>query len=301
MGDPRSLSDFFFGNGPIQAVQEWVGLGHPEPFRWLALLGDTWGIMVVLGVAFWLYGRDTAYALLGAIALGAVSKLLLSMAFSVPRPTGEEIVVYEQLEISSFPSGHVYQTLIPWGVLYVRERLPLVLPLLVVLAVSLSRLYLGVHYLGDLVFAILFGVLFVWGYVRFFPHVQDWFYRRSVRFYVAVTGLSAGGVLASMALWINTARRWEILGLVLGAGVTLIVEHEGVGYRPPARRPQRAVALGIGLLGLLLFALVSRQLADAWRAAHLVVAFALAQWTLLGAPALIAWALQWTGYGNGRG
>ena len=256
MGDSPRLTDVLFGNGPIRAVQEWIGLGHPETFRWLALLGDTWGIMLVLGVAFWLYGRETAYALVGAIALGAVSKLLLSMAFTVPRPAGEEIAVYEQLEISSFPSGHVYQTLIPWGVLYVRERLPLIIPILVVSVVAFSRLYLGVHYLGDLVFAVLFGLLFVWGYVRLFPRVEGWLYRRSAWFYAALVGLGAAGVLASIVFWVDTARRWEILGLVLGTGIALLAERPGGGV-PPGRsallpsghaggRVSRAVSLRAG-------------------------------------------------------
>ena len=298
MGDSPRRTDVLFGNGPIRAVQEWIGLGHPEPFRWLALLGDTWGIVAVLGVAFWLYSRETAYALIGAIALGAVSKLLLSMAFTVPRPTGEEIVVYEQIEISSFPSGHVYQTLIPWGVLYVRERLPLIIPVLVVSVVALSRLYLGVHYLGDLVFAVLFGLFFVWAYARLFPRVEGWLYRRSTWFYASLVGLGAAGVLASILFWVDTARRWEILGLVLGAGLALLVERRAVGYRPPTQRSYRAATLAVGFLGLFLFALVNRNLADVWQAAHFITAFLLALWTLLAVPALAPLALRRTRLGE---
>lgn len=56
------------------------------------------------------------------------------------------------------------------GGLSMRERLSLFIPTLVVLTVSVTRLYLGLHYLADILFAILVGALFVWAYARLFPY-----------------------------------------------------------------------------------------------------------------------------------
>ena len=283
----NALEDLFLGNGPIRFVQQQIGLGHEGLFHWIGLLGDTWGIVLVVGLAFWLYGRKTAYAVLAAVALGAIVKLVMTMTFSVPRPSGEEIVVYEQLEIGSFPSGHVFQTLVPWGVLWVRERLPVLIPAVVIVLVGLSRLYLGVHYLGDVVFAVVFAIPFVWGFVVLWKRVQPWLAQRSLGFYAGLTVFAAAAVLASIFVWVDTARRWEILGLVLGVGGALLAEYRWLQYEPPDERKERAKALAIGLAGLLCFAAVSRYLPDTWKLAHLGVAVVLMLWTLLAAPALI--------------
>jgi hypothetical protein len=149
-------------------------------------------------VAFWLYGRDTTYAFLGAVALGVGHHVLQA------RPN------QFLSEWACVPDPHSV------GVLYMRERLSLFIPALVVLTVSVTRLYLGLHYLADVLFAILVGALFVWAYARLFPYGADWFYRRSVSFYAALTAVASGTVLASIYFLINTARRWEIVGLVLG-------------------------------------------------------------------------------------
>lgn len=281
------LEDFLFGNGPIRDVQQFVGRGHADAFRWIGLLGDTWGIMLALGIGMWLYGRNTAYALLGSVALAALSKLVLNLIFDVPRPSGPEIVVYEEYEISSFPSGHVYQTLIPWGVLYVRERLPLIVPVLVISAVGLSRIYLGVHYLGDVLFGIVFGVAFVAAYHFAWKGAEPWLHRRSTTFYAGLTATGVLGVLFTIATRVNTGRRWEIVGLIAGAGFALIVEKKRLDDRTPRPGSPRALAIAVGLAGLIPLAFWMRYISGSEWYVHVAAGLALIVWTLLVAPYFI--------------
>lgn len=285
------LSDLWhrllFGTEPIEAVQEWVGYGHPVPFEWLSLLGDTWGVLLVFGVAMWLWGREPVYALLGALALASLSKELLSMVFSVPRPQGEEIVVYEQLEVSSFPSGHVYQILVPWGVLYARRLVPLVIPIAVVALVGFSRLYLGVHFLGDIAFAVLFGVLFVWGYHYLWPYLRKWLAGRSWVFYLSLGALTALGVVASLLVRLSNARRWAILGLVVGTTVGLLLEKRFMQKEPgPSGGWTAAVKVGIGLAGLAAFMILGQSLGEQALVVQALLSCAAALWVLLVVPAL---------------
>jgi hypothetical protein len=150
-----------------------------------------------------------------------------------------------------------------------------------------TRLYLGLHYLADVLFAILFGALFVWIYIRLLPYMADWFYRRSVSFYAALTVAASSSVLASVYILVDTARRWEIVGLVLGAGTALILEHCVVQYSPPRRNTWRLTAIGIGLSGLLVYAVAGMQLQESWRLAYLALSFAVMLWTLLAVPILV--------------
>lgn len=277
--------EWLFGDAPIQAVQHFFGLGHPLPFRVLSLLGDTWGVLLVVGLALWLFGRRTMYALVGIVVVGAVTKLFLSDLFSVSRPAGPEIVVYEHLALGSFPSGHVYEAVGPWGLLYALGLVPLWVPALVAALVGLGRMYLGVHYLADVLAGMLFGAVLVWIYARLWPTVRSWL--RGRVFYLLLAVVAIGGTLA----WMSTAdphpRRYEVFGMILGAALGLPLEHRYLRYQPGRhRRTTRAGMAMVGLLGIVACLLWDRSQSEEALLLGTLTAGLATLWAVLGAPAL---------------
>lgn len=119
-------------------------------------------VAVVVAVRFRSYpGGFAIIATVGGVAaLCTLTKLLVARA----RPP---IAIQETLETDySFPSGHVTATAALFGVLALLvglgrsqlvKRLCLAAAAIVVLAVALSRLYLGVHWLTDVAAAALLG------------------------------------------------------------------------------------------------------------------------------------------------
>jgi undecaprenyl-diphosphatase len=101
-----------------------------------------------------------ALSLAGAMLLSDVVKLLVSR----PRPPVEHL---QTVTGSSFPSGHATQASAFWfslvlalaaaGVAPLITRVAAGLALVLVLAVALSRVYLSVHYPGDVLAGILLG------------------------------------------------------------------------------------------------------------------------------------------------
>ncbi|HET7274717.1 MAG TPA: phosphatase PAP2 family protein [Longimicrobiaceae bacterium] len=253
------LWNFLFGPAPIRWIQEFFGLGHPLPFRAFSLIGDTWGIILVIGVAFWLFGRRTAYATIGIVLLGAATKVLLSNIFQQSRPSEAAVVVYQHLQIGSFPSGHVYETVGPWGLLFALGCVPFWVPVIATLLVGVGRLYLGAHFLGDVLGGIFFGVLLVGIYHMAWPHFYSWVKRRGPRFFL-VSGVV---ILACVAVSIVVAadpnpRRFEILGLVAGGSLALIMERRLVGGSPPVSIVAAVVRVLVGAAGIFAFLLLDR-------------------------------------------
>ncbi|CAM2932638.1 phosphatase PAP2 family protein [Prescottella defluvii] len=127
-----------------------------------------------------LYRRYTAEAVMvaGAMLSGWAAMSLLKLLFGRPRPPLPERLV--MLESYSFPSGHAMMSAIlacVLGAVVVRIVAPgvgriLLLALLAcyTLAVGLSRVYLGAHWLTDVLAGWTFGVawaaLWVWAISR---------------------------------------------------------------------------------------------------------------------------------------
>lgn len=114
-------------------------------------------------------GFAVAVSLAGAILISDLVKLLVSR----PRPPVEHL---QSVTGSSFPSGHATQASAFWFSVVLAlpaarlapllKRVAFGLALVLVLAVALSRVYLGVHYPADVIAGVLFGT----GWAVFVAH-----------------------------------------------------------------------------------------------------------------------------------
>ncbi|MGH2902670.1 MAG: phosphatase PAP2 family protein [Solirubrobacteraceae bacterium] len=117
-----------------------------------------------------------ALSLAGACLISDLVKVLVGR----PRPSVEHL---QTVAGASFPSGHSIQAGAFWfslvlairaaGVAPVRVRRAAALAALIVLAVALSRVYLGVHYPSDVIAGVLLGIgwaVYVAAWCGFYSH-----------------------------------------------------------------------------------------------------------------------------------
>jgi hypothetical protein len=234
------------GDGPA-----WTPLAHA-----VSLLGDTAGALLLFALARWCAGRVPALALAGLFMLTGLVDMALWELVGLPRPHEPGIIVRDDPAVSSFPSGHTVTSLALFGWLSGRKRIPRAVPWLVVPGVMLARLYLGVHYLGDVLGGVLIGLLLLWSYTRLWPMLHRWAERRGRRFW-----LSCGmGMVATLGLGValfgGDRRAWQVLGYFAGLvlGVLLLAPRarpDRPTTEPPVRR-LRELAWGFAVLLALL-------------------------------------------------
>ncbi len=152
-------------------------------FSYVTAFGDATVISVLLAgsVAAFVLRRQWAAALgmVVAVAGNVATVALLKSLFSRPRPT----FAYYAETSGSFPSGHAAISVAFYGILAFtlwRQRLldpilALFLFLLLAFAVSLSRVYLVVHYLSDVANGALVGAMWVLIAIA----VSEWWRSRS--------------------------------------------------------------------------------------------------------------------------
>ena len=141
-----------------------------------------WLLAATLAVAAWLGWRRhwPQVARLGVVPAGMLLNAGLKNVFDRPRPQVGDPLVH--LLTLSFPSGHAAGSTVFYGALcalvFARWRstairgIALGLAMLMVLLVTLSRVYLGAHYLSDVVAGVAVGAICLalflapWGRLR---------------------------------------------------------------------------------------------------------------------------------------
>lgn len=129
-------------------------------------LGDAAVIIpLILAVSVWLAWqrawRDLLYWL-AAVGFGALAVVTIKAALHLPRP----VALYSGMDAYSFPSGHATMSTVIYGFLAVLSApsvaarwrwFPYTLATLLVGGIAFSRLYLGAHWLADVVAGVALG------------------------------------------------------------------------------------------------------------------------------------------------
>ncbi len=271
---------------PIIAVQRFFGASWGWFFETITLLGAAKAMALVFALAFWISGRRLAYGLLGVVLLATVIDVLIWTLFPVQRPHDPQIIIRAKLEAPSFPSGHTVTATTLWGTLTAFGRIPIVASISIVAGVMLSRLYLGVHYLVDVLGGVLIGLILVVAYQRLWPVILRWFSGRPFRFFLIL------GLCVPVAVFPFTnfsPRGWEIFGAALGVGIGMPLEYWYVHYTPAKiSLRKQLLKLTIGLGGLAAIAFVPRLIGGNELALD-AITFALASlWIVFLAPMVFA-------------
>ncbi|MFA6553610.1 MAG: phosphatase PAP2 family protein [Patescibacteria group bacterium] len=134
----------------------------PEFYSWIILIA-----------VIWLWHKNFKHQswTIGALALGNASIPFLKWLFQRPRPSSTLVYVYQDIGLSSFPSGHAIAIVILLAILYVVVRdvcnkkiHPWVIIGGIVLGIFVGycRIYIGVHWITDVMAGYIFGLLWVW-------------------------------------------------------------------------------------------------------------------------------------------
>jgi len=163
--------DYFPGDVAISQWLQGIDFSGVKPLMRYAPYAV--GLAVLISLRFWLPGRRLAIIFI-ASAAGAAGLIswLLKLMVSRPRPGAELVELLAGTHSLSFPSGHVAMAAVIGGFLfYLAPRLvktPLAIGLLrallvvIILAIGLSRLYLGTHWASDLAGGLVLGGLLLY-------------------------------------------------------------------------------------------------------------------------------------------
>ncbi len=209
----------------------------------LSWLGYTTFIMFFLAIGYWTWSKAIFFRLLILVAINATLNAYVKDLVQDPRPPLE--LRLDDLVGTSYglPSGHAQLAVVIWLWLAweIRRRWAWVLGSAIALGVIVSRLYLGVHDLEDVLAGAALGATSLLVFERLRHHAWAW--QTSIAW--SVTTVAAVTALLLLT-WPATAPEYipTLAGWLTAATWSLQWEKRHIGYQPPLVA-WRSVAIGL--------------------------------------------------------
>lgn len=275
--------DLFLQNGidwiiAIQSLGNWLEL----PMKFFSFLGYENFFFLALPLIYWSIdtglGFRIALILVTSNYLNSIGKFL----FAAPRPYWIGAGVKPFLVEHSFgiPSGHAQNAAALWGIMAakVNKRWAWIVAFAVVFFVGFSRLYLGVHFVHDVIAGWLIGSVILFAFLRFWDPVAAWLKTKTLTQQIILAfvisllmigigawstarlhgyvfpvewtdnALRAGPLPAPVSMEGIITSAGSLFGLAVGAAW---IASRG-GYQAAGPLEKRAIRYAIGLIGIMI-------------------------------------------------
>ena len=230
------------------------GLG--DLFFLITQLGGSLFYVFALLIAFWAYNKREAIVLSLILIVSIMTEYYLKSIIANERPPASNWHPSADPPNYSTPSGHALNSTTLYGWLTVRIKKWWMVLIAVILAglIGISRVYIGVHYLGDVLFGWGLGVVIVLLLAYLEKPVRDFLSRYNTEHLLLVL-LVIGFLLTLIAAVLPQPPNDNIGaygGLTMGLAIGLILEMRFVNFTVEPYEGQKWRLILRVLIGLLL-------------------------------------------------
>ncbi|MEN8173725.1 MAG: phosphatase PAP2 family protein, partial [Chloroflexota bacterium] len=196
-------------NAVIQSWGDWL----TAPMSFLSFLGNEEFYLLIMPAIYWCWDAAAGLRVGVMLLLSAGINSIAKLAFHSPRPFWYDSKVSAISHERSFglPSGHSQNAVTVWGTMAVsiRKRWGWILAFTLMFLIGLSRLYLGVHFLHDVLLGWTIGALMLWGLIRLEEPVKKWLASKSLRSQIGIIFIVSGTLILIGALIQFSFSDWQ--------------------------------------------------------------------------------------------
>lgn len=261
MGAEKSLSlaELLFGTQLIQILQNLFA-----QFNWafeaITLLGDGTVLVGLSAAIYWCFDKSRGRLITYVLLFGAYLNFFLKILIPWPRPPAYLRLAGKGETSYGFPSGHAQDSTTFWTLITLdfRKRILGLLGAAMVVAVGISRIYLGLHYLGQVIGGWIIGLAvacFAMLVLQHIPHRNDRI--RTIPQILFAFSTLVPLVIAVVLGAANMVDPGQIGGYLFGFSLGALAEDKYVRFTVDVSPTQRILRLTVGgvLTGLLILAL----------------------------------------------
>jgi len=215
-------------------------------FQFFTMFGEEMVVIAVLGLIYWSIDKKIGERLGITVFISLGLNSILKFVFMRPRPfMVDDAIINLRPETAggySMPSGHAQSaaTVFFGAYQFLRKKFILILAIIITVLVSISRMYIGVHYLSDVVVGSLIGILITYFLYRWLGKKEDLSLLYKIIFIVSIATLISAFVYNAIKLnedtfnsqlfYFNTETLAKMIGTLVGFVVGIKIENKYVNF-----------------------------------------------------------------------
>lgn len=268
----------------ILFIQQIAGPALDWLFIAVTFLGNEEFYLIAVPILYWSVDKKFAFKLGVLFLLSAYVNDFLKEIFQTTRPDPAVVrVIYPESGGGyAFPSGHSQGAAVFWGTIawQLKRAWAWIAALIVIIAVGISRLYLGVHWPIDVVGGWAIGAVILGLYIIYdTTHPVRGMSPKTIPLVVIVIALTA--VLFSIHSG-DTAVR--VIGTLAGMSIGFILEEQYLLFDPKSVWWYQLLKVVVGVAVVFAIKIVVKMLLPDMPVSHLVRYFIIGLWITAGVP-----------------
>ena len=259
------------------------------PFKSLTFLGNLEFFLVLMPFIYWCVDRRMGALLLVLFLISAYVNAIAKVVADQPRPFQYDSRVRPLVHAGGggLPSGHTQGAVVVWGYLasQIRSGKIWIIAGFLMIAIPISRVYLGVHFPTDLLGGYFLGALLLVLYLRFALKVEAWLVAKGFIWQIAIAAILP--ILLFLFSPQGSRDASSACGALLGFLPGIALERRWIRFCSDGSFLKRAMRFVVGLIVLLGIWLGLRFAFSGLEPSSLFRAFRYAcvgLWGALGAP-----------------
>jgi len=195
----------------LQSLGSWL----TPVMKLFTFLGNEQFYLMVAPAILWCIDSTLGIRLGLFLMINGTVNSVLKIAFHNPRPYwfDNKVNVLGSSENSfGVPSGHAQNAVIVWGTIAhrIKTRWAWIVACIIIFMIGISRIYLGLHDLQDVLAGWLFGAVMLWLFLRLEKPITNWMKKHSVGMQVLFAFLFSLGLILLIILVRFSLDGWRI-------------------------------------------------------------------------------------------
>jgi hypothetical protein len=237
-------------------------------FRGVTVLGSEYFYVVLIAIWFWAVDKRGSMLAVFVLILSVASNYWLKIILKNPRPPVTNWLSGVHASNYSLPSAHAQNSVVMWGWMGLKSRTWWMgaISLTLIGLIGLSRVYIGVHWLGDVVAGWAVGILLLIALSKLEEPIRSFLSKYNPNLqYLGVVIFGLGALILTETLSPLTAEGLAANfgpsgGLIIGLGIGLALERRYVNFEITSKNGEKwRVALRV-ILGLIMVFAIAASL-----------------------------------------
>ncbi|ENB9400872.1 TPA: phosphatase PAP2 family protein [Bacillus cereus] len=225
-------------------------------FKLVSIIANETLYLIVISISYWCVSKRKAFHMIVMLCFSGYIGIVIKEFMKIPRPYTYDGIqsLYEKSAASySFPSTHVQLATTFWGsfMILCKKRIIWIIGIVFIILVAISRLYLRVHWLSDIIGAVLFSVIVVYLYTKVTMGLSDRKFILLQRIILAV----------SLIMYVMTSQvdNLKLLGVLTGSTIGIMLENHFINMNESNDFKMQVVKTVLGLSIMLIMQFILKK------------------------------------------